>query len=42
MYLVSFSGLGDYGIGSAIAVFLFVLVLPVIGMNIRRFQGEAR
>jgi len=40
MYLVSFSGLGDFGFGSAIAVFLFLLVIPVMAFNIRRFQGE--
>jgi alpha-glucoside transport system permease protein len=40
MYLVAFSGLGDPGFGSAIAVFLFLLVIPVMAMNIRRFRGE--
>src|SRR5919204_6245291 len=28
----------DFGLGSAIAVFLFVLVLPVLALNIRRFR----
>lgn len=40
LYLVAFTGLGDFGIGSAIAVFLFLLVIPVIAVNIRRFRGE--
>jgi alpha-glucoside transport system permease protein len=39
LYLVAFSGLGDFGIGSAIAVFLFLLVIPVMAFNIRRFRG---
>jgi alpha-glucoside transport system permease protein len=40
LYLVAFTGLGDFGIGSAIAVFLFLLVIPIMATNIRRFQGE--
>jgi alpha-glucoside transport system permease protein len=40
LYLVAFTGLGDFGIGSAIAVFLFLLVIPVMATNIRRFRGE--
>jgi alpha-glucoside transport system permease protein len=39
LYLVAFTGLGNFGVGSAIAVFLFLLVIPVIAFNIRRFQG---
>jgi alpha-glucoside transport system permease protein len=31
---------GDFGLGSAIAVFLFVLVIPVLLLNIRRFRRE--
>jgi alpha-glucoside transport system permease protein len=31
---------GDFGLGSAIAVFLFVLVIPVLLLNIRRFRSE--
>jgi alpha-glucoside transport system permease protein len=31
----------DFGLGSAIAVFLFVLVLPVLLLNVRRFRREA-
>jgi alpha-glucoside transport system permease protein len=30
----------DFGLGSAIAVFLFILVLPVLMLNIRRFRRE--
>ncbi|TMG34327.1 MAG: ABC transporter permease subunit [Chloroflexi bacterium] len=40
MYLLAFTGLGNFGIGSAIAVFLFLLVIPVMAFNIRRFRGE--
>jgi alpha-glucoside transport system permease protein len=40
LYLVAFTGLGDFGIGSAIAVFLFLLVIPIMATNIRRFRGE--
>jgi alpha-glucoside transport system permease protein len=31
----------DFGLGSAIAVFLFILVIPVLLLNIRRFRREA-
>jgi len=40
MWRVSFSGQNDFGIGSAIAVFLLLLVLPVLALNIRRFKRE--
>jgi alpha-glucoside transport system permease protein len=40
MWRTAFSGF-DFGTGSAIAVFLFVLVLPVLALNIRRFRREA-
>jgi alpha-glucoside transport system permease protein len=30
----------DFGVGSAIAVFLFILVIPVLALNVRRFQRE--
>jgi alpha-glucoside transport system permease protein len=30
----------DFGLGSAIAVFLFVLVIPVLALNVRRFRRE--
>ncbi len=31
----------DFGTGSAIAVFIFLLVIPVLALNIRRFRSEA-
>jgi alpha-glucoside transport system permease protein len=30
----------DFGLGSAIAVFLFLLVIPVLALNVRRFRRE--
>jgi alpha-glucoside transport system permease protein len=41
MWRTSFGGINDFGLGSAIAVFLFVLVIPVLAVNIRRFRREA-
>ena len=41
MYFTAFQGAGDFGVGSAIAVFLFLLVIPVLALNIRRFKREA-
>lgn len=41
MWRTSFGGVRDFGLGSAIAVFLFVLVIPVLALNIRRFKREA-
>jgi alpha-glucoside transport system permease protein len=40
MWRTAFSGF-DFGTGSAIAVFLFLLVLPVLALNIRRFRRDA-
>jgi alpha-glucoside transport system permease protein len=40
MWRTSFGGINDFGLGSAIAVFLFVLVLPVLLLNVRRFRRE--
>ena len=40
MWRTAFTGLGNRGLGSAIAVFLFVLILPVMVFNIRRFRIE--
>jgi len=40
MYFTAFQGAGDFGVGSAIAVFLFVLVIPVLALNIRRFRRD--
>jgi alpha-glucoside transport system permease protein len=39
-YLKSFGGGNDQGLGSAIAVLLFLLVLPAMAFNIRRFRQE--
>jgi alpha-glucoside transport system permease protein len=36
----SFSGINDFGLGSAIAVFLFILVIPILALNVRRFRRE--
>jgi alpha-glucoside transport system permease protein len=41
MWRTAFSGVNDFGTGSAIAVFLFLLVLPVLALNLRRFKQEA-
>ena len=40
MWRTSFGGINDFGIGSAIAVVLFVLVVPVLLLNIKRFRRE--
>jgi alpha-glucoside transport system permease protein len=40
MWRTTFSDF-DFGLGSAIAVLLFLLVLPVLALNIRRFRREA-
>jgi alpha-glucoside transport system permease protein len=41
MWRTSFGGVNDFGTGSAIAVFLFLLVIPVLFLNIRRFRRDA-
>jgi len=41
MYRTAFQGGQNFGVGSAIAVFLFLLVIPVLLLNIKRFRGEA-
>ena len=41
MWRTSFGGVNDFGLGSAIAVFLFLLVMPVLALNVRRFRREA-
>jgi alpha-glucoside transport system permease protein len=41
MWRTSFGGVNDFGLGSAIAVFLFLLVVPILVLNIRRFRREA-
>jgi alpha-glucoside transport system permease protein len=41
MWRTSFGGVNDLGLGAAIAVFLFLLVIPILAINIRRFRREA-
>jgi alpha-glucoside transport system permease protein len=41
MWRTSFGGASNLGVGSAIAVFIFVLVIPVLLLNVRRFRREA-
>jgi len=33
-------GLGQQGLASAVAVFLFLLVIPVMAINVRRIRGS--
>jgi len=40
MWRTAFGGANDFGTGSAIAVFLFLLVIPVLALNIRRFKRD--
>jgi alpha-glucoside transport system permease protein len=40
MWRTAFGGSNDFGVGSAIAVFIFLLVIPVLLLNIRRFRRE--
>ena len=40
MWRTSFGGVNDFGTGSAIAVILFILVLPVLLLNVRRFRRD--
>jgi alpha-glucoside transport system permease protein len=40
MWRVSFGGARDQGLGSALGVVLFVLVLPAMAFNVRRFRRE--
>jgi alpha-glucoside transport system permease protein len=40
MWRVAFTGSADFGLGSAISVLLFVLVVPILVLNIRRFRRE--
>ncbi len=42
MWRVSFGGGRDQGLGSALGIFLFLLVLPAMLFNIRRFRQEQR
>lgn len=40
MWTVSFGGGSNYGLGSALAILLLVLVLPSMIINVRRFREE--
>jgi alpha-glucoside transport system permease protein len=40
MYNTAFAGGGNFGVGSTIAVVLFVLVIPVLALNVRRFKRD--
>ncbi|MFF0573616.1 ABC transporter permease subunit [Streptosporangium saharense] len=40
MWRVSFGGGGNQGLGSALAIFLLVLVLPFMIINVRRFRKD--
>ena len=40
MWRTSFGGVNDFGLGAAIAVFLFLLVVPILILNVRRFRRE--
>jgi alpha-glucoside transport system permease protein len=40
MWRTSFGGVNDFGLGSAIAVLLFLLVIPILALNIRRFRRD--
>lgn len=40
MWRASFGGMRDFGLGSALATVLFLLILPVLLFNVRRFSFE--
>jgi len=40
MWRTSFGGVNDFGLGAAIAVFLFLLVIPILALNVRRFRRD--
>jgi alpha-glucoside transport system permease protein len=40
MWRTAFGGVSDFGLGSAIAVLLFLLVIPLLLFNIRSFRRE--
>ncbi|MER5197308.1 carbohydrate ABC transporter permease [Streptomyces sp. NPDC002755] len=42
MWLVSFGGGNDQGLGSALGVLLLLLVIPAMVLNVRRFRGSQR
>jgi alpha-glucoside transport system permease protein len=39
MYNYGFTGLGNWGLASSIAVILFLLVIPAVVLNLRRIRG---
>jgi alpha-glucoside transport system permease protein len=39
MYNSGFTGLGNWGLASAIAVILFILVVPAMVSNLSRIRG---
>ena len=40
MWRTAFGGVNDFGLGSALAVFLLLLVIPLLALNVRRFRRE--
>ncbi len=40
MWRASFGGARDFGLGSALAIILFLLIIPAMVLNIRRFRLE--
>lgn len=40
MWNAAFGGMNDHGLGSALATILFILILPVMLSNVRRFRLE--
>jgi alpha-glucoside transport system permease protein len=40
MWRTAFGGVNNFGLGAAIAVFLFIIVIPVLLLNVRRFRRE--
>ena len=41
MWRASFGGARDFGLGSALAALLFVMIVPAMVFNVRRFQVDA-
>jgi alpha-glucoside transport system permease protein len=41
MWRQAFGGVNDFGVGSAIAVFLFLLVIPILALNICNFRRQS-
>ncbi len=40
MWRASFGGARDFGLGSALAIVLFILIIPAMVLNVRRFRLE--